>query len=532
MNRIVSESGMRRQGIRWRVVHFALFLVSMGLSLHLSVAADQTSSRPRIASGDITSERAVLWGQIETAADMEVEYSRSPYFTDSQRIQGPFVDEDSDFSGHVEVQNLAPATRYYYRLVFRERTGSPNEKLTVSAVGTFQTAPLASSPTAVRFVFSGDLGGQGFCRQEDQGYRIFSAMLEQAPDFFVATGDFIYADGTCAALETAGWANVPGAFASIADPAVDWMDPTVVNAIYRNHWRYQLNDEPLLTLLRQVPLYAQWDDHEVINDAGWSWDYWNADTQTRLGFQNVVEAGREAFFQHLPLRRHSEERSRLYRRFSWGQDLDVFLLDGRSYRSRNDAPDGPDKTLLGFQQLAWLKDGLAESQATWKIVSMDVPLAVPRGDKFGRDGWANGEGADPPGRTGFEHELLDLMGFLDGQQVTNVVFLAGDVHFAAQLRYAVDVNGDGKPLLLHELIAGPMAARRREPPPSFDPTLRPTVLYAEGGMFNFGQVTIVRQPDGLPHLIARVYDEKGELRPGSTLDLTPERPALQRSHTP
>jgi hypothetical protein len=96
----------------------------------------------------------------------------------------------------------------------------------------------------------------------------------------------------------------------------------------------------------------------------------------------------------------------------------------------------------------------------------------------------------------------------------------------------VDVNGDGKPLLLHELIAGPMAARRREPPPTFDPTLRPTVLYAEGGMFNFGQVTVVRQEDGLSHLIARVYDEKGELRPGSTLDLTPERPALESPHQP
>jgi hypothetical protein len=31
----------------------------------------------------------------------------------------------------------------------------------------------------------------------------------------------------------------------------------------------------------------------------------------------------------------------------WADDLELFLLDQRSYRSRNDAPDGPGKTMLG-----------------------------------------------------------------------------------------------------------------------------------------------------------------------------------------
>ncbi|MGZ9275288.1 MAG: alkaline phosphatase D family protein, partial [Nitrospira sp.] len=161
--------------------------------------------------------------------------------------------------------------------------------------------------------------------------------------------------------------------------------------------------------------------------------------------------------------------------------------------------------------------------ATWKVVSTDVPLSVPTGSKFGRDAWANGDSIDPAARTGFEYELLDLMRFLDDHQVKNVVFLAADVHFAAQLRYSIDPNGDGNPLIIHELIAGPLAAMRRQAPsPGFDSTLRPAVLYTEGGLFNFGYVRIARQADGHPHLIAEVYDDRGERRPGATLDLTPQ----------
>jgi alkaline phosphatase D len=136
---------------------------------------------------------------------------------------------------------------------------------------------------------------------------------------------------------------------------------------------------------------------------------------------------------------------------------------------------------------------------------------------------ANGNPDDRMGHTGFEHELVDLLRFLEERHVKNVVFLAADVHFAAQIRYAIDLNRDGEPLRFHELIAGPLAAGRRQPPvPNLDSTLHPTVLYAEGGFFNFGSVTIARGADGLPHLTAQVHDERGQTRPNSTLDLTPQ----------
>ena len=64
--------------------------------------------------------------------------------------------------------------------------------------------------------------------------------------------------------------------------------------------------------------------------------------------------------------------------------------------------------------------------------------------------------------------------------------------------------------------------RRQPPAAGFDSTLHPLVLYAQGGFSNFGSVTIARQADGHVHLIAQVYDEQGNLRPGSTFDLKPQ----------
>jgi phosphodiesterase/alkaline phosphatase D-like protein len=210
-------------------------------------AANTVLLPPRIASGDISSTGAVIWGQVDATAAMQVEYSLDPNFIDSKKVQGPMVDESSDFSGQVELQHLSPARRYFYRILFRNHQPHTEPQRDgpsiTSGTGTFQTAPISATPAPVSFVFSGDLGGQGYCRHTADGYRIFSAMFERSPDFFIASGDFIYADSTCPAQGPAGWSNVPGVFASISDANVDWMDRSAVRTTYRDHWRYQFEDD-------------------------------------------------------------------------------------------------------------------------------------------------------------------------------------------------------------------------------------------------------------------------------------------------
>ncbi len=473
-----------------------------------------------IAAGDVTDSAAIIWARSNREALMRVRYQPVVGNQAPQQVTARSTSR-TNFSAQVTLDGLVPGTRYRYEVWFEDG----NDRSTVEA-GVFGTAPSLEARTAVSFVWSGDLAGQGYCRQVNAGYRIFRHMAAFRPDFFVANGDMIYADSVCPANGPEDWDNVPGDFAGIRDPDVDWEVPEQVEAVYVSHWLYNRADPAFQDFLRVTPMYVQWDDHEVINDFGAPWPAY-APAPTRAGYPNIVAAGRKTLFDFHPLSRHAQEPDRIYRSFRWGRDAELFILDARSYRSDNRLEDRPGarKTMLGSAQLAWLKSALRGSTATWKIVSTDVPLSAPTGsnaDEYGRDAWANGSGQSFSASTGFETELLDLLQSVDENNVRNVVFVATDVHFAAQLRYDVDVDGDGDRLVFHELVSGPLSAIRALAPPAFDPTLRPVVLYAEGDMFNFGTVSIGDAHAGPPHLWTDIRDDSGLVRPGSELELTPE----------
>ena len=93
--------------------------------------------------------------------------------------------------------------------------------------------------------------------------------------------------------------NVPGAFLAITAPEVDGTDRAQVQEIYWQHWRYNRADPSFRRLLSTTPLYAQWDDHEVINDFGALWTAWPHDPR-HPGFSHLVASGRAAFFHYKP----------------------------------------------------------------------------------------------------------------------------------------------------------------------------------------------------------------------------------------
>jgi len=464
-----------------------------------------------IAIGDVRSDRAIVWSRASEAGAMVVELDTSAGL-DRPRTFSARASADTDFTAQVTLDALTPDTRYVYRVSFN---GSD------SAEGTFRTPPAAGDTVPVRFVVMGDLGGHGYCREAGVNYAVFSEIETLEPHFLVANGDMIYADSACDAERSEGGRNVPGDFPAITDPEVDWLDAAAVREVFLAHWRYNRADPHFQRLLSKTPMYSQWDDHEVINDFGAPWTTLNAWGE-RGGYPVLVQEGRRALFDFHPIERHPEEPYRIYRSFRWGQDAELFLLDARSYRSENELADDPDKgkTLLGAAQLSWLKKGLEDSTATWKIVSTDVPLSIPTGSNahlVGRDAFANGAAQDYSARTGFERELEDLLRHLDAADIDNVVFVATDVHFATSLRYDVDVDGDGDTLLFHELISGPLSAAKLSVQTP-DPTFAPTILFAEGNLFNFSFVSIERI-DGISHLIADIRDDSGTVRFGSRVDL-------------
>lgn len=481
-----------------------------------------------VASGEVTADGATIWARADGPAWMHVAFGALE--TGTAHLAAPaFADASTDFTATIRLEGLAPGTAYGYRVWF-EASPSSSDPPPSSVLGGFHTAAAPAERSDVSFVFSGDLGGAGYCRRVDGGYRIFAAMEALQADFFVAAGDMIYADNTCPA-EGPGWRNEPGRFRGVNHPSVDWTDSEALRALYRAHWRYNRADPAFQSFLRGTSMYVQWDDHEVINNSGASWSHWRLPESVRPGYRVLAETARSAFLEYAPLERRPTAPPTLYRSVRWGADLELFLLDTRSYRSRNDLEDTPEnaKTMLGADQLLWLMRGLGESTATWKVVASGVPLSAPTGGAaahaFGRDGWANGEGWGFAAQTGFERELLQLVRFLDAHRVQNVVFIAADLHRPLIVRYTVDANGDGVPLVFDEIVAGPLSATPRDGPnPSLDPTLNPTIVYGEGGFFNFAYVRVRREADGQAYLVADVRDEDGQPRPGSALQLAPRQP--------
>src|SRR5439155_917496 len=243
-----------------------------------------------------------------------------------------------------------------------------------------------------------------------------------AADFFTFNGDTIYADHVCRATTP----HVAGnEFVAVS------LDE------YRAKHRYNREDPAVQELLRVTSVYAAWDDHEVTNN-------FSGPTEP------LMPVGRRAFRDYWAIDGPAEEPDRLYRSVRWGRSLEVFILDTRQYRSRNEALDGPDKTMLGAAQRSWLLERVSASDATWKLIVSSVPLGV-----FTRsDSWtsANVLGYPRPG-AGFAWERDLILRTLRERGVRNVVFLSGDVHHAQFLRHEVDGY------VVHELMAGPLAAR-------------------------------------------------------------------------
>jgi alkaline phosphatase D len=522
-----------------------------------------------IASGDVTDHSAIIWSRVnDQSAQMNVEFDTDANFTNPLR-KTTQANSTTDFTAHAKLDGLRPDTQYYYRVWFtgsdiehNNNTISSNNSSTTSdsgeqvEIGTFKTAPsrnMTSNRSDINFVWSADLGGQNYCRNANEGgYSIFKSMQSLNPDFFIANGDMIYADGACSAEgptflnntnnQTITWTNIPGDFKSLADPSVDWNNISEVRSIFLEHWKYNRNDTYFKEFLSNVSMYSQWDDHEIINDFGSKWPYWNLFSIDREGYPNIVNEGRNAFLYYSPLDSsdnnnytQNDREKHIYRSFNWGKDLDLFIIDARSYRSQNHISDTPDsnKTMLGEEQLQWLKQELSNSNATWKVISSDVPISIPTGSNasiLGRDGWANGnETNNYSYYTGFERELTDVLRFIDNQQIKNIVFITTDVHFPAFIKYNFDLNNDGNMTEIHEFVSGPLSAFRLGVPfPELDETFNPSLLYGEGNVFNFGYIRIEDGRDnevednGKPHLIADIRDENGIVRPGSTLDLRPQ----------
>jgi alkaline phosphatase D len=486
---------------------------------YLSRAADRPQIAGGIQSGDVADGSAVIWARADRASRMRVECSSVESF--ASIVSGASIDAlpERDFTAKILIDGLPAGQDIFYRV---RLDGFDAGHAGETQVGRLRTAP--AERRSVSFVWSGDTAGQGWGIDLSRGgYRTYRTMLAGRPDFFIHCGDHIYADCPIEPElklpngET--WRNVVTEEKSVVAHSLEQ---------FRGNYKYNLLDENFRTFHAQVPMLAQWDDHEVTND--WS----PGGTSDETGFAEdgsslLVARARRAFHEFMPIRNVGERDGRVYRKVSYGPLLDVFLIDMRSYRdSTENKGEDRDTSILGPAQLAWLKRELVASDATWKVISADLPLGL-----FSEDAIALGDG--PPERR--EHEIADLLSFIKRAGVRNIVWLTADMHYTAAHHYDPNraIFQDFEPFW--EFVSGPLHAGTWAPG-RLDNTFGPKAMYQRGcdgenlapcfGMQFFGRVDIDGQ-SGIMKVTLKDVDDRDLW----SVDIEPQpdaRPGLLVAH--
>jgi alkaline phosphatase D len=327
-------------------------------------------------------------------------------------------------------------------------------------------------------------------------------MRRSEPDFFIHCGDSIYADSPIREFEIVP--QTGEVWRNLVTPAVAKVAETLDE--FRGRYRYNLLDPNLRRFNAEVPTVWLWDDHEITNNWSPSKDLEKDPRYREKSIARLVANGRKAALEYAPMRLKSADAAgRVYRRIPYGPLLELFVLDMRSYRSGNNhnrqTQRGEATAYLGSEQLAWLKAGLKNSAAVWKVIAADMPLGLQSLD--GADPWnrpqfescANGDGPVQ----GREFELAELLAFIKREGIGNTVWLTADVHYAAAHFYDPSKARFKEFEPFWEFIAGPLHAGSFGPH-ELDDTFGPQVIFQKAspvpnlsplfGMQSFGQVDI------------------------------------------
>src|SRR5947207_7180686 len=365
---------------------------------YLSRAGDRPQITHGVQSGDVGADGGVVWARADRPSQMMVEVATTESFGNARALPPISALPESDFTAKMLLENLPAGQEIFYRVRFRDL--SHPEILSEPAIGRFRTAP--ADRRDVSFVWGGDVAGQGWgINPDDGGMVTFATMRKHKPDFFLHSGDTIYADGPIKSEVTLADGKV---WKNLTIPEKAKVAETLEE--FRAAHKYNFLDDHLRAFNAEVPIFVQWDDHEVTNN--WSLSKQLPPAYKERDINLLAARAARAFHEMYPMRESIVEPGRVYRKLSYGPHLDVFMLDERSYRGPN-GPNlqttyGPDSYFLGPVQLAWLKRGLLDRKSTWKVIASDMPLSLvvydDATDKKSSEALAQGRG--PPRRPDLE----------------------------------------------------------------------------------------------------------------------------------
>lgn len=358
-------------------------------------------------SGEVTDASALLQTRLTLASELNVEgdlpgaagvvcfeWSSHEDFRETRRTPFQPATDQHDFIVRAEIADLKPGATYHYRAVF----GGTEAAAQAGPTCSFKTLPGGSTDTSVRFIVGscmnynkfmhgkrGKASGPLTATEEDKrlGFPSFEVMLKLRPDFFVGTGDIVYYDNPLRVAKT-----VPQ---------------------LRQCWHEQFRFPRLIEFFRRVPAYWSKDDH----------DFRFNESDNTTDALPLPKTGIDMFREQLPLLATGSDKPS-YRTHRVSKDLQIWLTEGRDYRSPNEMPDGPKKSLWGAEQREWLKTTLKASDAKWKILISPTPMVGPD-DLKKIDNHAD--------LSGFRHEADAFFAWLKENQIANLTLVCGDRHW-------------------------------------------------------------------------------------------------------
>ena len=453
-------------------------VLASGAAFLAMPALSRAASRPvfshGVQSGDVDATSGMIWTRTDRPSRINMEIATTESFSNAHGLSAMDAIPNSDMAVKRLVTGLPSDQDIFYR--FTATDLSDGNAVSEPIVGRFKTAPM--SRRSVRFAWSGDTAGQGW-GIDDAGMVTYTTMAGHQPDFFIHSGDTIYADG-------------PMQDEVEKDGQVIWRNTTLIDSKrkvaetlqeFRDQWKYNMMDTHVQAMNAVAPTFMQWDDHEVVNNWSDSKDLMNDDRYTEKSVKLLTARATRAFHEMTPLRIEPSEPSRVYRKINYGPMLDVFFLDLRSYRGPTTAEMTEtltdDQRVLGAAQMAWLKRELSNSKATWKVIASDQPIGLIVWDNFreqsGSEGIADGVGGPAKGR---ELEVAELLRFIKTGGIKNTVWFTADVHYTAAHYY--DPNkaqfSDFDPFW--EFVSGPLHAGTFGPN-ALDATFGPEVKFVK-----------------------------------------------------
>jgi len=385
--------------------------VFLTLLVCLPLTAQQSRQATGVRVGEVTTDSAIVWMRVTAQAGRNQDgivrrgkATAEPFTQRVEELEGacpgapgrvrlrcstrqdladavatPWTDVSAarDYTHHFRLTKLLPATTYYYSA---ETAGPGGKPVHAALRGKFQTAPPASQYADVTFTV---VTGQMYRDMDHpEGFHMYEAMRRLAPHFIVPTGDNVYYDSE--------------------DPRATTVE------LARYHWHRMYSYPRHVAFYLEVPAYWEKDDHDTLFDD--CWPTMNPPQMLPLNFAD----GQRIFIEQVPL--IGEKTFRTYR---WGRGLQVWLTEGRDFRSSNRAPDGPEKTIWGAAQKKWLMESLLASDADFKVLVSPTPIVGP--DRANK--------ADNHSNAAFAHEGNEFRAWVQKNLPKNFFVACGDRHW-------------------------------------------------------------------------------------------------------